>query len=196
MTADRSSNGPIPVASVHGRFQPFHLQHLDYLEVAFRHAEFLYIGLTQPSLTDLSTGRSGPEHRAQRSSNPLTYFERETLITKCLVAAGYTVDRFTIVPFPIERPESLWQYLPTIIPILTTRVDDWNDEKISRLERLGYQVTVLFERDPKEVSGNDIRSLLTKGDLRWRSMVPEAAADLMIEWQLADRLRAFESSSC
>ncbi len=128
------------------------------------------------------------EHRTDPRANPLTYFERMTIINEVLADAGYSADRYCVIPFPIEQPDELADYLPTSIPILTTRVDQWNDRKIELLEGLGYSVDVLYERDPKTHSGELIRDLLAAEDPMWSELVPPATARLLREWQVADRL--------
>jgi nicotinamide mononucleotide adenylyltransferase len=179
----------LTVASVHGRFQPFHMEHLDYVTKAFNVAEFLYIGITQFEKAHLKHVDGAGEHREARASNPLTYFERAEVISLALKGAGYVESQFRITPFPIEKPEQLLDFLPTSIPILTTRVDEWNDCKISLLADLGYSVKTLFDRDPKGVAGSEIRSLIAKGDDSWHSMVPEATIAYLDALNLGVRIR-------
>jgi nicotinamide mononucleotide adenylyltransferase len=68
--------------SVHGRFQPFHNEHLEYLLAAHRLCTFLWIGITKYDLDNevspLGRDREKPEN------NPLSYFERVSIITEAL----------------------------------------------------------------------------------------------------------------
>ena len=93
--------GRLKQGSVHGRFQPFHNGHLDYVLEAFERADFLWIGLTKifqpgPNAVE-ATGRE------QAASNPLTFRERSELVDAAIASAGVRRDRFRITPFPIER---------------------------------------------------------------------------------------------
>jgi cytidyltransferase-like protein len=119
------------VASVHGRFQPLHNGHLEYIQAAFKRCDFLYIGITQHVLHRLTQVSSASAvHRAQPESNPLTYFERMTVIDAVLTSVDIPRDRFAIMPFPIEEPSELHEFLPLSVPVLTTTYDDWNRAKI------------------------------------------------------------------
>jgi nicotinamide mononucleotide adenylyltransferase len=181
------------VASVHGRFQPFHLEHLEYVTAAIANTEFLHIGVTQFETAHLKHVHGAGDHRDNRASNPLTYFERAELISLALTGAGYTKSQFRVGPFPIEHPNQLADFLPTTIPILTTRVDEWNDRKIALLTDLGYSVRTLFDRDPKGVAGSSIRSMMADGDESWHSMVPKSTIPYLVSLDLGGRIKQLTS---
>jgi nicotinamide mononucleotide adenylyltransferase len=175
-----------PEASAHGRFQPFHNEHLEYIRAAKECCDFLWIGITKFEIlaaTPLGRPRERPEN------NPLTYFERISIISETLDECGIARGSFAFVPFPIETPMNLSQFLPTSIPILTTICEDWNREKISLLQSLRYTVHVLWEREPKVMSGSQIREWIVSGDKRWKEEVPHATARAVEQLHLADRLR-------
>src|SRR2546425_13306123 len=163
------------VASAHGRFQPLHNEHLEYLLAAKKNCEFLWIGITMPDITPLHLNPLG-RYRERPDANPLTYFERISIITEALSDLGITKTTFDFAPFPIETPPSLNNYLPTGIPCLTTVCEPWNREKIAVLESLGYSVTILFEREAKQITGLEIRRRVMEGDETWRDLVPPATA--------------------
>jgi hypothetical protein len=94
------------------------------------------------------------------------------------------------LPFPIETPAELADFLPLEIPILTTRVDTWSDRKIELLRETGYQVEVLLNRDPKGVDGSTIRSLIAAGDGTWTAMVPAATVDYLRSLELRSRMNS------
>ena len=66
-------------ASVHGRFQPFHNEHLEYALAAKQECDFLWVGITQ---FDVSPDDANPlaRHRQRPENNPFTYFERIMMI--------------------------------------------------------------------------------------------------------------------
>ena len=84
---------------------------------------------------------------------------------------------------------NLSQFLPTSIPILTTICEDWKREKIAILQSCRYTVRVLWEREPKDVSGSQIRDWIVSGDKRWREEVPHATVRAVERLRFADRLR-------
>lgn len=172
------------MGSVHGRFQPFHNGHLDYVLQAFGRADFLLVGLTQimqPEAKPETTGRDSA------TSNPLTFLERSELVEAALLAADIRRDRFRITPFPIEQPHLLRQFIPQGSVCFTTPVNEWNDEKVKRLKEHGFQPELLDLSRPDNVrvtSGTEIRRLLRANDPSWARFVPAAVAEI-----ISDRLR-------
>lgn len=171
--------------SVHGRFQPFHNGHLDYVLEAFGRADFLWIGLTQ-----VFRPPSDPPNemaREQADSNPFSYRDREYLVEAALIAAGINRKRFRITPFPIETPERLQEFIPEGCVCFTTLVNAWNDEKVKRLNDNGFPAEILSLSVPDNMrvtSGTEIRRLFRAGDPSWARFVPSAVAEL-----ISDRLR-------
>lgn len=167
----------LKAGSVHGRFQPFHNGHLDYVLQAFERANFVYVGLTQifrPPSDEATRGRD------KWASNPLGYFDRMSLIVAALIEFGVPRHRFTVIPFPIEMPEKLPDFCPVNIPCFTTIVDDWNREKIKRLERVGYSVQLLNVSpvdNNRVTSGSEIRKLIRSDDATWKRYVPTAVVE-------------------
>lgn len=175
------------VGSVHGRFQPLHNGHLEYLLAAFEDATFVYIGLTQPDIRHLQETLHA-SHRSLKYSNPLTYFERLCLISETLKDAGVDSSRYSVVPFPIEEPDKISDYLPNSVPCYTTIYDDWNRQKIRLLESKGYTVKVLWERQDKEIQGSRIRDSIRTGSNSWEEQVPKATIEVVEKLELRERL--------
>lgn len=172
----------IKEGSVHGRFQPFHNGHLDYVLQAFDRADFIWVGLTQ-----VYQPKSDPASEASReraTSNPLTFRDRSDLVDAALAEAGIGRDRFQITPFPIETPERLQQFIPRGCPCFTTRVNEWNDVKIDRLNANGFPAEILSLSVPDNMrvtSGTEIRRLIRAGDPSWARFVPPAVAEVLAE---------------
>ena len=177
----------VVAGSVHGRFQPFHNEHLEYALAAKDRCDFLWIGITKYDITPSEfTPLGRPRERPE--NNPLTYFERISIIAEALVDAGIAKGSFAFVPFPIETPQRLPEFMPTSVPCFTTVCEDWNKEKIHILRGYGYTVNVLWERTKKLVSGGEIRADIIKGGTAWRSMVPAATARALDTLNIHDRL--------
>lgn len=180
------------IGCIHGRFQPFHLGHVDYLKAALARWESLVIGIAAPTPVPLSF--PGVEHRNFASANPLTYLERTVLIRACCRELGISDKRIEFSPFPIDDPGLLQHYIGKSLTCATTRLDAWNDEKIRRLENEGYPVVVLKQCEKMPFDGTAIRRLLVVGDTSWKSMVLPAAANLLTAWDIADRIRRSEAA--
>jgi nicotinamide mononucleotide adenylyltransferase len=173
--------------SVHGRFQPFHNEHLEYVSSASRLCDYLWIGITKYDITLTDSNPLG-RHRERPESNPLTFFERINIIREALIESGTDELRFGFVPFPIETPQRLQNFLPLSVPCYTTICEEWNREKISLLRGIGYEVTVLYEKSQKVVSGQVIRQDIAAGGDRWRGMVPKATERAVERLDLRTRL--------
>jgi nicotinamide mononucleotide adenylyltransferase len=179
--------------SVHGRFQPFHNGHLEYVLEAQRRCRFLWIGITK---YDIDTSELSPLGRSREKpeNNPLTFHERLTMIGEALVAQGIRREAFAFIPFPIEKPAKLPQFLPVSVPCFTTIYEEWNREKIQVLKSHGYDVIVLWERERKEISGGEIRDDMLSGGTRWKGMVPPTTVKLAQEFVLQERLKKLRES--
>jgi hypothetical protein len=103
-------------------------------------------------------------------------------------------DEFAVIPFPIEHPEELPNYLPVTVPILTTVYDEWNREKVRILQRVGYEVIIMWEREEKVVTGSEVRKLLLSGSDELAGLVPETVLSQLKEFDVAARLRALTES--
>lgn len=159
--------------AVNGRFQPPHLDHLKYMTTAKEQCEFLWIGITRYDIRENISCIADP-HRSEIMANPLTYYERISIISEMLREAGIDRKSFGFIPFPIDTPDKLPDFLPTSIPCFTTICDGWNHFKIQELIRVGYNVIVLWEEPNSKIRGQLIRESIHKGDNEWMSMVPSA----------------------
>ena len=179
--------------AVHGRFQPFHKDHLRYCLAAKRRCDFLWVGITQPDVRKLIRSPKD-KHRQLAVNNPLSYFERHTIIKASLLDAGLKREDFEVIPFPIDEPDRLVDFLPLSIPIFTTVNDKWNLHKIKVLTESGYKVFILW-KSAKKHEGNRIRKLISRGDPAWKAEVPAVARKLLQEMDIESRIRRVRSDS-
>jgi nicotinamide mononucleotide adenylyltransferase len=173
--------------SVHGRFQPFHNEHLDYVLRAQKLCDYLWVGITKYDITSTDSNPLG-RLRERPESNPLTFFERVAIIGQALVEGGLDRSEFGFVPFPSETPHRLPDFMPTSIRCYTTICEPWNLEKIEVLRAIGYEVSVLYERTEKGISGGTIRKDIAAGGNSWKSMVPLATIEAVERLNLRGRL--------
>ena len=64
---------------IHGRFQPFHLGHLEYLKGAAAHSDEVWVGITNPDPTRVKPEPADPL-RHLPESNPYTYADRLLMV--------------------------------------------------------------------------------------------------------------------
>ena len=162
---------------IHGRFQPFHNGHLEYLTGAADRSVEVFVGITNPDPTRIKPEASDPL-RHLPESNPYTYVERLLMVKAAAVDAGIEPTRLHVIPFPVNEPD-LWRaYVPEDVVQFIRLFSDWGGTKLERLREAGYEVVVLDEGAGKEVSGADVRRALREGG-DWKSLVPPAVAAVM-----------------
>ena len=177
----------VELGFIHGRFQLFHNDHLRYALLAKQQCEKLIVGITSPENASLIREEVDP-HRSEAASNPFTYYERFNMVKLALLGAGLKREDFEIVPYPIERPEILYNYVPLGATAFFTIYDDWGYEKLNRLKNLGYGTVVLFDTRQKAMCSTEIRQKMVNGD-NWKQMVPEAVYQYVVENNLVDKVK-------
>jgi nicotinamide-nucleotide adenylyltransferase len=162
---------------IHGRFQPFHLGHLEYLKGAASHSDEVFVGITNPDPSQVKPEASDPV-RHLPESNPYTYVERMLMVKAASADAGIAHERLHVVPFPVNTPE-LWEaYVPPDVVQYIRLFSDWGGTKLERLREAGFEVVVLDEGAEKELSGADVRAAIRDGR-EWEQLVPAGVADVI-----------------
>jgi nicotinamide-nucleotide adenylyltransferase len=156
---------------IHGRFQPFHLGHLEYLRGAAAQSDEVWIGITNPDPTRVKPEPSDPL-RHLPESNPYTYAERLLMVE---AAAQELKLEVHVIPFPVNEPQLWPAYVPPDVTQFIRHFSNWGATKIARLRGAGYRVVVLDEGADKEISGADVRRAMRE-DGDWRSLVPVGVA--------------------
>jgi nicotinamide mononucleotide adenylyltransferase len=175
------------VACVIGRFQPPHNDHLNYIQLAMKKCAFLWVGISQPYNHRLAPSPHA-SHRAEASANPLTYFERQEILTQALLDSGYQRSGFSCTPFPLDETEELYGFMPVTIPCLITITEPWGFHKAELLRSLGYSVVVLYEAPVKAISGRGIREGIMADRADWEQLVPAATAKAVRDLAIRKRL--------
>jgi nicotinamide-nucleotide adenylyltransferase len=173
---------------VHGRFQVFHLDHLKYVLAAGERCRRLIIGITNPDPMLTKNDAAAP-HRSTIEANPLTYFERYTIIQEVLLERGLDPGNFSIVPFPVNFPELYRYYLPLDAVFFLTIYDEWGNRKLEIFRSMGLNVEILWTRPPEEkgISATEVRERMSRGE-RWEYLVPPVAASVMKKMKIPERL--------
>jgi cytidyltransferase-like protein len=192
---------------IHGRFQIFHNGHLEYALQAKAECEYLIVGITNPDINLTKDDEVHPD-RSKAGNNPFTYYERLLMIREALLGVGMSRTNFEIVPFPINYPELLGNYMPSDATHFTRVYEDWNRKKIQLLEDQGYKVKVLHEDIPENKThtmelpigglgkkgtvlieeGRNVRRRMLEND-DWESYVPAGTAKVIKDLNLIERLR-------
>jgi cytidyltransferase-like protein len=160
----------------HGRFQPFHLGHLEYVRLAAARCELLLVGITNPDRDSRRAEAADPlRHLAE--SNPYTYTERLWMVERSLVDEALAVS---VIPFPVSEPERWPDYVPAGTVHFLRVFDEWGRAKVERLRGAGFDVVVLDEGAAKRISGAEVRACLRAGS-GWERLVPRGTASVLQE---------------
>lgn len=128
-------------------------------------------------------------------ANPLTYFERYTMVREALTEKGLTLPDFSVVPFPINLPELYRYYVPLDGVFFLTIYDEWGRRKLEQFQSMGLITEVLWEKPTHEkgLSGSDVRRRMVAGE-EWEHMVPLSTRELMIKWAIPERLKKLHTN--
>jgi nicotinamide-nucleotide adenylyltransferase len=183
------------IGVIHGRFQVLHNDHLRYLLAGAGKCRRLVVGITNPEPSLTEEDPADPE-RSDPAANPLTYWERYTMVRAVLTASGVAESDLSVVPLPINFPDRFRFYVPLDALFFLTIYDEWGRRKRDRFRELGLRTNVLWELPPEEkgITGREVRRRMIAGE-PWAEMVPPETARLAREWGLVDRLRGGAASA-
>lgn len=179
------------IGVIHGRFQLLHNGHMEYLLAGKQRCEYLLIGITNYLSTAKNYDISKIDaHRLTPSANPFSYYERMEMIRLAMLENQIDARSFSIVPFPIEQPEGIFNFAPKDAIYYMTIYDAWGKEKRKILEEMGLHVEVMWERTEAEkpISGTLVRNNIISGN-DWQSLVPKSVAEYIKNHNLDQRLK-------
>lgn len=159
-----------------GRFQPFHLGHLDIIKRILKENKQIIIAI-------------GSAEKNYVPENPLTAGERVLIIDETLKAEGVDPALYSIIPIRNIDNYALWVdhmnlYVPPYDKIYTG----------SRIVKACYEGTqskhklVQIKRD-RPVSGTVIRESMMNGTKEWEKFVPQSTVALLKKMKIPARLR-------
>jgi nicotinamide-nucleotide adenylyltransferase len=158
-----------------GRFQPFHLGHLEAVEYILKEVDELVIVI-------------GSAQYSHNVNNPFTAGERLVMIRKTLEEAGMSGSRIWIVPVPDVHLHMMWVsaiegYVPHFDIV-------YSNEPLSRrlFMEAGHKVKKIpfFKRNL--YSSTQIREKMLK-DNSWKKLVSKSVSAFIEEIDGANRLR-------
>ena len=156
-----------------GRFQPFHLGHLDALNFALSKVDKLWIGL-------------GSSNKPKQKSNPFSAEERKEMILDSIDQSMKKRIEIFFIP-DLENHIKWIELIDTIVPkfdIIFT-----NDELTKHLySKRDVQVISIPFLKRDVLSGTNIRDLIIS-DQKWTDLVPEGTKNFLIKNNVKDRLK-------
>ena len=156
-----------------GRFQPFHLGHLDAVLFGLSRAENLFICI-------------GSSNKSNERKNPFSAKERREMIITSIEPS--IADRIKIFDVPDVGDHEKWTFeIDKTVPkydIVFT-----NDEFTRTLfEKRKIRVVSVVLKDREKFSGTNIRNLITEGK-DWRDLVPQGTRNVLDNINAKQRLQ-------
>lgn len=155
-----------------GRFQPFHLGHLDIIKKILKENDKVVIGI-------------GSSRKHGTSINPLTAIKRRKLIEESLEEADIPKEKYEIREIPDIDNFSAWaDHVKSLTPPF---------EKVYTGSEM---VSVCFEGDlpvipiikELKICATDIREAI-RDDKEWENLVPKAVENLLKKWDAVSRIK-------
>ena len=156
-----------------GRFQPFHLGHLDAVLFGLSRTENLFIGI-------------GSSNKSNENRNPFSAKERREMIISSIEPS--MAERTKIFDIPDVGDHEKWAFeIDRVVPkydIVFT-----NDEFTKTLfEKRKISVISVVLKDREKFSGTNIRNLITE-DKNWRDLVPQGTRNVLDSINAKERLK-------
>ena len=163
-----------------GRFQPFHLGHLNAIKDILKEVEELVIVI-------------GGAQYSHNINNPFTSGERLIMIRKALEEAGMDYSRVWVVPVPDVHLHMMWVsavegYTPPFDVV-------YSNEPLTRrlFIEAKYRVKSIRFHERKLYSSTEIRERMLKEE-SWEKLVPKGVAAFIKEIDGVNRLRDLTKS--
>ena len=162
-----------------GRFQPFHLGHLEIIKKILKEYSELIILV-------------GSAQYSHTLENPFTAGERIQMITEALEEEGIS-ERVYIIPIDDIHRHAIWvNYVQSLTPPFD-RVFSNEPVTIRLFKEAGYSVTETELLNRAEWSGTAIRRMMLNGK-QWEECVPESVATFIKEIDGEARMRDLSKS--
>jgi len=157
-----------------GRFQPFHLGHIDGIKFALRKVDKLWLGI-------------GSSNKSPEKNNPFSADERKEMIESSIVPE--ITKKIQIYYIPDVNDHEKWiENLDTIVPKYDVVFS--NDEMTQHLYSK-HKINVLqipfTKRDV--LSGTNVRNKIIS-DLKWEHLVPEGTKNILEKINAKKRLQS------
>jgi nicotinamide-nucleotide adenylyltransferase len=163
-----------------GRFQPFHLGHLQAVKYVLERVDELTIVV-------------GSAQHSHTIENPFTAGERIAMIRLALKEARIPGERYSVIPLPDDEFHKVWvahllSQTPSFDVVYT------NEPLTFRLlKEAGLRVEHIPMFNRKKLTSTEVRNRLLKGG-RWEELLPKSVARYLKQIGGDDRLRDISRS--
>jgi nicotinamide-nucleotide adenylyltransferase len=156
-----------------GRFQPFHLGHLDALRFALSRVDKLWVGI-------------GSSNKPPQKNNPFSAEERKEMILSSIDDSISNRIQIFFIP-DLENHEKWIEMIDTTVPEFGIIFS--NDDLTKHLySRRGTKIESVPFTERDSLSGTNVRDKITS-DQRWEHLVPEGTRKVLEKISANDRLK-------
>ena len=174
-----------------GRFQPFHIGHLAFIERI--HAETglpVAVLVIHSTVSTEAVGYSSVANEHHRpEKNPLTVWERVSLINQAIAHEGYD---FVSGVLAIPRPDLYWSIAKAFYPpkrvICLSGKDDYERQKEVFWASLGEQTVIINTDGLPTISSTAVKRMMRDGE-DWSQLIPVGARNYFAEINGYERLQ-------
>jgi len=156
-----------------GRFQPFHLGHLEAVTFALSNVDMLFIGI-------------GSSNKSHQERNPFTADERKDMINSSLDEK--ILNRVSICYIPDSDDHSKWTHsIDEIIPNydVVFSNDDFTHDLFEKRDKKVIPVEL---KSRQKLSGTNIRQMIL-ADENWQELVPDGTRNILYMIDAKNRLQ-------
>ncbi len=159
-----------------GRFQPFHLGHLDALKQALAENDRVIIGI-------------GSSEENYVEENPFTAGERFEMIENTLKAEGIPCEKYIIIPVRNIENFSLWaSHVKLLCPPFQKLYSGSHIVK-ELFEKHAPDIEIIDVKMNLNVNATEVRDKILAEDSSWEELVPKSVAEYLKEKNTHDRLK-------
>ena len=156
-----------------GRFQPFHLGHLEAVSFALSKVNQLYIGI-------------GSSNKSNQPRNPFTADERRDMINSSIDEE--TLKKILIFDIPDVDNHSEWtQSINEIIPDYDVVFSN-DDFTHSLYQKTNKKIISVVLKSRESLSGTNIRKMILN-DQDWLDLVPDGTRNVLLKIDVKNRLK-------
>ena len=159
-----------------GRFQPFHMGHLEALRFALETADMLWVGI-------------GSSNKRAEYENPFTADERRAMILSSVDAK--TSQRISTYEIPDVDNHIRWmELIDKIVPPfgLVFTNDSMTMHLYSKRTNVRAVKIPFLNRD--DLSGTRIRDMISRRQAGWQELVPSGTQEILKKCSAESRLAA------
>ena len=158
-----------------GRFQPFHLGHLEAVKFGLSYVENLWICI-------------GSSNKSNEKRNPFSADERKEMILSSLESV--MLKRIQIYHVPDIDDHEKWTYhIDSIVPKYDIVFSN-DDFTLTLYQKRGIKTMKVPLKEREKFSGTNIREMIATGK-NWKELVSEGTKNLLLKIDAQRRLQKF-----